>query len=188
MARKLKELSKKELISLIKNQNKMLRICDDNIQQLNKSGAGMYLKYKSVEHDLNTLRSQKNSETEYFDRNFREEKHSLEVDKMTLKKELADMGVELWDTKEALSRSRQRAKSLQELADRKHWETASIEDMAMNLCTFWRKKVTWTLMDMTKAWAIKDYQKIHIMDWDQYSDDQKDIFRANLTDIISHKR
>jgi len=182
MARKLKEL-----ISLIKNQNKMLRICDDNIQQLNKSGAEMYLKYKGVEHTLETLRAQKAQDT-LADESYRQEKHSLEVDKMTLKKELADMGVELWNTKGALSLSRQLAKSFQELVDRKHWETASIEDMAMNLHDFMRKDQKDTLRKLAKMEIITIHTPYRLHNWNNSTEDTRDFYRANLTDIISNKR
>jgi len=82
---------------------------------------------------------------------------------------IEELKQDLEDTLEALSRSRQLRKSLQELADRKHGENAKIEDMAENLYEF-----------------IHDVLQDTYMEWQSLDEYCKDKFRAHATHIISH--
>lgn len=98
----------------------------------------------------------------------------MERENYRLKEELAD-------TQEALSRSRKLRTSLQELADRKHWEKAKIEDMAQNLFYMIQSEMTRVFTDHTdfdlEAWQLK---------WEDLSEQQKDFHRTHATHIISH--
>lgn len=119
---------------------------------------------------IDTLRSQKNSELEYFDRNFREEKQSMETEIISLKNKLIEKDVALEETKEALSRSRQMNHTLKEFAERNRGEKPSIEQMAENLYEFFHRHV-----------SDRNY-----MGWKDTAEESKDTFRANVTHIISH--
>lgn len=89
------------------------------------------------------------------------------------------------DLEEALSRSRQLRKSLQEVADRKTWEKAKIEDMAENLydaiqedCTEVVKEQLW-MRWFTFMCEERSYNSL--------TEEEKDIFRVKATHIISHQ-
>lgn len=85
------------------------------------------------------------------------------------------------DLEEALSRSRQLRKSLQEVADRKTWEKAKIEDMARNLFEVIRAEVEPVAKEVFWEGCYKD------RDWSKLSEEEKDRFRVHATYIISHQ-
>lgn len=85
------------------------------------------------------------------------------------------------DLEEALSRSRQLRKSLQEVADKKTWEKASIEDMARNLFEVIRAEVEPIAKEVFWEGCYKD------RDWSKLSEEEKDRYRVHATYIISHQ-
>lgn len=85
------------------------------------------------------------------------------------------------DLEEALSRSRQLRKSLQEVVDRKTWEKAKIEDMARNLYEVIRAEVEPVAKEVFWEGCYKD------RDWSKLSEEEKDRFRVHATYIISHQ-
>lgn len=101
---------------------------------------------------------------------------------------IEELKQDLEDTLEALSRSRQLRWSLQELADRKHWEKAKIDDMARNLHTFVKEELAQAIVHYfpDNEIATRANTQLFMQVWDDLCDGCKDHFRAHATHIISH--
>lgn len=104
------------------------------------------------------------------------------------RKERVRVELQAVDLEEALSRSRQLRKSLQEVADRKHGEKAKIEDMAKNLHTFVKEELAKALVSYfpENETATRANTQLFMQVWDDLCDGCKDHFRAHATHIISH--
>lgn len=98
---------------------------------------------------------------------------------------IEELKQDLEDTLEALSRSRQLRWSLQELADRKHWEKAKIDDMAKNLL------VRICEQEKINSKQIADdlgltIDFVETTTWDELTEEERDDLRVQVTHIISH--
>jgi len=105
------------------------------------------------------------------------------------RKERTRVELQAVDLEEALSRSRQLRNTYQELAERKVWEKATIEEMAKNLHQFAHDHEVWAFDLLKRGHYINNptLKVWPIPKWESLSEDRKDHFRVQATHIISHK-
>lgn len=118
-------------------------------------------------------------------------KKELDFTKWSLEsaKELADTERELrkrwkWD----IEKMKVQNARLQRIADRKTWESISIEDMAENLHTFVKEELAQAIVHYfpDNETATRANTLLFMQVWDDLCDGCKDHFRAHATHIISH--
>lgn len=118
----------------------------------------------------------------------RQQEHEINIKSIALTEHfwrIEELKETLADTQEALSRSRQLRTSLQELADRKHWEKAKIEDMAKNLLIRLCEQESASSQQIADDLGIT-IQEVHTTTWDELTEDERDDLRVQVTHIISH--